>query len=285
MGQVIDAHTHAFPPEVIQNRERYCKRDDWFGQLYENPRAKLTGEVELLESMERVGIKHSVIAGFPWADPGICREHNAWMAEVCQANPDRLSFLGIVTPADKHAARDLADAFALGALGAGEFNADAQGFRIEDAPVTAQIVEACADAGKPIMFHASEPVGHIYPGKGTATPDKLVSWLSAYPDQPVIFAHWGGGLPFYELNPAVKGLAANVVYDCAATTYLYDFQVFQTVLDIVGQERVVFGSDFPVLGQERLLKRVRAVVDPGMLDSLLDANARRFFNLVETEAA
>jgi predicted TIM-barrel fold metal-dependent hydrolase len=37
---------------------------------------------------------------------------------------------------------------------------------------------------------------------------------------------------------------------------LYRFDVFRTVLDLVGAERVMFASDFPILRQDRFLKRV-----------------------------
>ncbi len=281
MPGVIDGHTHAFPPEIIQNRTDYCVRDGWFSLLYENPKAKLTSETELLASMDRSGIERAVIAGFPWADAGLCREHNAWMAEVCRDHPERLSFLGIVVPGDRDDGKDAARAFDAGAVGIGELNADAQAFSIDDPRDTAAIVEVCATLGKAIMFHGSEPVGHAYPGKGDATPGKLVKWLAAFPAQPVVFAHWGGGLPFYELMPEVRRLAANAVYDCAATTYLYDFSIFRTVIDIVGKDRVIFGSDFPVLGQQRLLRRVREVVSESEVDAVLGGNAKRIFDLSE----
>lgn len=284
MALVIDAHTHAFPPDVVSHRKRYCERDDWFRRLYENPSAKLTGTVELLESMQRTGIERSIIAGFPWADSGLCREHNAWMAEQCRAHPGRLSYLAIVQPADRHVTHDASDAFDQGALGIGELNADAQRFLIEEPASTAALVEVCALRGKPVMFHASEPAGHDYPGKGSATPDKLVKWLQAFPEQPVVFAHWGGGLPFYELMPEVRSLTHHVTYDCAATTYLYDFQVFQTVIGIVGSKRVLFGSDFPVLGQRRLLPRVRAALDESQIGAVLADNARRVYGVLTEEA-
>jgi predicted TIM-barrel fold metal-dependent hydrolase len=136
------------------------------------------------------------------------------------------------------------------------------------------------------MFHSSEPLGHIYPGKGSATPDKLATWLRAYPDQPVVLAHWGGGLPFYELMKGMRELTRNVVYDCAATTYLYDFQVFDTVLEIVGASRVLFGSDFPVLGQRNLVRQVRqAIPDGAALDAVFAGNAARVFDLTRKVAA
>ncbi len=280
MPPIIDAHTHAFPEEMRARREAFFDRDEWFRDLYLNPKALLTGENELLESMDKAGVQHSIIAGFPWADEGICREHNAWMAQVCASHPHRLSFLATVVPQSRSAASDAADAFAAGAIGVGELNSDAQRFDLLKPEAMSELVEFCSESGKPIMFHSSEPLGHLYLGKGSATPDKLAPWLRAYPDQPVILAHWGGGLPFYELMTEVRELTSKVVYDCAATTYLYDFQIFDTVIQIVGASRVLFGSDFPVLGQQRLVRRVRErIVDPETLEAVFSGNAARVFEL------
>ncbi len=79
--------------------------------------------------------------------------------------------------------------------------------------------------------------------------------------------------------PEIADATRNVVYDTAATTYLYNFMVFDTVARIAGPERILFGSDFPVLGQRRLLNRVRESVRESNLDLLLGQNARRVYRL------
>jgi predicted TIM-barrel fold metal-dependent hydrolase len=140
------------------------------------------------------------------------------------------------------------------------------------------------------MLHTTEPVGHAYPGKGTATPDRLLAFLLAFPRLRVVAAHWGGGLPFYELMPEVATAAANVVYDSAASTYLYRHQVFRTVLDLVGPGRVLFASDYPVLRQDRFLRRTLAAgLSPEEFELVLGDNARRIYRLpldvVRTEAS
>jgi predicted TIM-barrel fold metal-dependent hydrolase len=99
-------------------------------------------------------------------------------------------------------------------------------------------------------------------------------------------AHWGGGLPFYELMPEVATLTANAVYDSAASTYLYRFEVFRTVLDIVGPRRAIFASDYPVLRQDRFLRRVLAAgLGPDELEPVLAGNARRVYGLPAPEPA
>ena len=277
---IIDAHVHIFPPEIAAAREEYRARDMWFGMLYERPDYLLASPDDLISSMDAAGIEVSIACGFPWADPGICREHTRWMAEVRAQHPGRIEFLAIVAPNDPSAARDAEQAFDLGAAGIGELNADAQGFDLRLPGSISNLMGVCRERSKPVMLHASEPVGHIYPGKGTATPDRLVDLLRAYPEQPVALAHWGGGLPFYELNPAVYKVTRNVVYDSAATTYLYRDAVFPAVMGIIGPDRALFGSDYAVLRQDRLLRKVRQVVSGDADQQMrLTRNARRFYRL------
>ncbi|MDI3339507.1 MAG: amidohydrolase family protein [Sphaerobacter sp.] len=283
---VIDAHTHVFPPEICRGRAAYVARDPWFAHLYANPRAALVPAEDLIASMDAAGIDRAVIAGFPWRDPGLCRLHNDYMAAVAAAYPDRLSWLAIVVPTAPGAAAEAARCFALGAVGIGEVNADAQDFDFREPAPLAELVAACLHADRPVMAHVSEPVGHTYPGKGTATPEKFAHFLAAYPELRVVAAHWGGGLPFYELMPEVAELARNVAYDTAASTYLYRFAVFRTVLDIVGPERVLLASDYPVLRQDRFLRRVRAAgLRAEELGAVLGGNAARVYRLAESRAA
>ncbi|HEY8448233.1 MAG TPA: amidohydrolase family protein [Thermomicrobiales bacterium] len=283
---VVDAHTHVFAPEVVQGREGFFGRDLWFEHLYANPKALLITADELLASMDAAGIAQAVVCGFPWRDPGICREHNDYMAEACAASGGRLAWLATVSPlSGEQAAREAERAFALGACGLGELNADAQGFDLREPAPLRPTVEACLAADRPLMLHATEPVGHTYPGKGTATPDRLLAFLEAFPELRVVAAHWGGGLPFYELMPEVRQAAARVVYDSAASTYLYRFEIFRIVLDLVGPERVMFASDYPILRQDRFLRRVQQTPwrDPEEERLVLGETARRVYGLAPVD--
>ena len=211
---VVDAHTHIFPDEIVQHRERFLDRDTWFRQLYSSPRARLATAEDLIGSMDACGVDLSVACGFPWTDPGLCRYHNDYMCEAARLFSGRIAWLAICSPATgDSAARTLDDAFRDGARGAGELNADAQGFDLADTAMLESIAEVCIVRDRPIMFHVSEPVGHDYPGKGTATPDRLLKLVSEFPDLKVVAAHWGGGLPFYELMPEVRLAVSNVAYD------------------------------------------------------------------------
>jgi hypothetical protein len=281
---VVDAHTHLFGPDVVRGREALLGREPWFGALYANPKAALAGETDLLAAMDEAGVETAVACGFPWSDPGRCRAENDVLAEASRRGGGRVAWLASVSP--KHgpgAAQEAARAFALGASGLGELNSDGQGFDLADPAALAPVALACIDADRPLLLHASEPLGHAYPGKGTATPDKLLAFVGAFPDLRVVLAHWGGGLPFYELMPEVAAACANVWYDTAASTYLYRPAVFRAVLDVVGPAKVLWGSDYPVLGMERFLRRSRdeAGVRADEAGALFGGNARRVYALPE----
>lgn len=280
----VDAHTHLFPPAFIARRDDLLRADPWFGQAFASPKARMIDEPALLASMDRAGYAMSIVAGWPWADPGLCHEHNAYLADVARRHPSRIAWLGIINPIDPDVEREIAWCIEHGAVGFGEVNADGQGFDWAEPAELGTALDALAKVDLPLMIHTSEPVGHIYPGKGGATPERLLTTLAVHPNVRIVMAHWGGGLPFYELMPEVRAMTGNVVYDSAASTYLYDFAIFPLLEQVIGPERMLFGSDYPVLGQGRFLQRVLASgLTDASLPAVLAGNARRVYRLPQGE--
>ena len=281
---VVDAHTHAFPPDWVRDRSPLLERDPWCRELYASPTAKMIDAPGLLAAMDAAGVTQAVMCGWPWADPGLCREHNDYFATAARESRGRLSWLASISPAAADAAKEAARCLDLGAAGIGELNADAQGFDLTDPGALAAVGEVLIGVGRPLLLHASEPVGHLYPGKGTATPNRLLRFLEAHPDLEVVLAHWGGGLPFYELMPEVAIATRNVWYDSAASSYLYRPAVFRAVLDIVGAERVMWASDHPVLRMGTFLARTRrdASIRPDERELVMGENARKVYGLIDT---
>lgn len=275
---IVDAHTHLFPPGVISDRDGHRARDVWFGEAFASPKAMFVTPEDLIASMDTSGVDVSIVAGWPWRDPGLCDDHNAYLADVASNSAGRLRWMAIVNPVTPDAPNQVVDATMAGAVGIGEVNADGQEFDWRDADALLPFVDACLQVDLPLMMHCSEPVGHLYPGKGGATPEKILAFVQRFPELRIVAAHWGGGLPFYELMPEVQLAMRNVAYDTAASMYLYDFSIFNVVTSIVGPGRVLFGSDYPVLKQRNFLDRLRATgLDNATLDNVLGNNAERVF--------
>jgi predicted TIM-barrel fold metal-dependent hydrolase len=125
-------------------------------------------------------------------------------------------------------------------------------------------------------------VGREYAGKGQTTPDKLLALaeLAAQvaPQVPLVFAHLGGGLPFYELIPEVRGVTTNVYYDTGAAGYLYAPEALAHVAEIV-PGRLLFGSDYPVIGVQRMLDYARAGLPVSEHEEVLGGAAARLLGL------
>ena len=257
---VTDFHTHVVPPWLIRDRETWTERDATFRELFSDPRARLATAEDLTAAMDEDGVDQSVVMGYGWTDVDLARQCNNYIAESVQAHPDRLIGFGSVSPAWGHeAARELERCAQLGLRGLGELHPDTQGFDLGNADTMGPILEVADRHGLAITTHSSEPVGHTYQGKGRTTPDVLMRFVEnarPYTKVKIICAHWGGGLPFYALMPEVKEALENVWFDTAASPFLYDADVFDAVSDLVGRDKVLLGSDFPLLRFGRIVRQV-----------------------------
>ena len=173
-----------------------------------------------------------------------------------------------------------------GLVGFGEFLPQAQGYTLKE-DSWLKVVELAINCKVPINLHVTEPVGKSYKGR-IETPLADYQWLAQnYPECTFIFAHWGGLLPFYELNPAVKQALSNVYYDTAASPLLYDKSIYRRVVDTIGSDRILFGTDYPLLlkpGNSRtpsftpILEELNAAsLSEQEVTAILSGNARKLF--------
>lgn len=273
---IIDFHTHVFHDEVIYRRAEFAARDEWFGLLNPEGRAKLVTAEGLVRSMDRCGVDASVALSFGWRDPALCVEQNDYVLAAARRFPGRLIPFCTVQPRAGAAAAAEAERCArLGCRGIGELFPDGQRFAVDDERQMGPLLEACRAHDLVLLVHASEPVGHDYPGKGRTTPDRLYGLLQRAAGVKLVLAHWGGGFGFYELMPEVRALTGNLYYDTAASAYLYDHQVLPLVTRLA-PDRVLFGSDYPVIRQSRMLDYTRtAGLDGPTLANVLGGSAAR----------
>ncbi len=277
---VIDTHTHVFSPRVVSHREEYVRRDPCFALLYSNPKAQLVTVRELLVSMDYCEIDVSVIAGIGWTSQELCAENNDYLLECLARYPHRLVGLASIQPrAGDAAMKELERCVQGGVKGVGEMRADIQGFDLASG-ILSEVAAFLIEHKLVWLSHASEPVGHCYPGKGVLTPEVLYPFVLRYPMLKIILAHWGGGLPFYAAMPEVRKALNNIYFDTAASSYLYDPIVYRQVVDTMGAEHVLFGSDYPLMSPARALAEIRA---SGLTESeqvaITSENARGLFSL------
>lgn len=280
---IIDFHTHIFPPWVREKRNEYIKRDPCFSLLYSQPKAKMATAEELVASMNETKVDLSVVLNIGWASQELCVETNDYILDSISRYPDRLIAFCSVQPKDEDAAIIEVERCArAGARGIGEMRPDVQGFNLTDKMIMQPLVDAAVTHNLIFLTHSSEPVGHQYTGKGEVTPTILYSFIVNFPDLKVVCAHWGGGLPLHALMPEVARALANVSFDTAATILLYQAGIFKQVSNIIGSDKILFGTDYPLISQNRIIAQIQSL-ELGEEDKakILGGNAQKLLSTVE----
>ncbi len=276
---IIDFHTHIFPPEQIARRDQLTRHDTWFAQLYGNPRARMSTAEELLSSAERNGISRSVVFGFPWQDRGGLRESNDYVFESAKNHPEKLIPFVTLPPNDTDAAEaEFSRTRPVPVRGIGELMPDGNGYRLSDAEVMSVSARFAIERGIPLLTHVSEPFGHTYPGKGRTYAQEILELARAFPELKIVCGHWGGGLIFYELQSEVAAELTNVYYDTSASCYVYDNSIYP-VAGVICPEKVLFGTDFPACPVDRQLRAItEAPIPDEMKEKILSTNAERLLS-------
>jgi len=274
---IIDAHTHLFPDEVQKKRSSFFRRDEGFRLIYESAKSRLATLEDLLKAMDRDGVERSVVCGFPWKDPGLCRGGNEYLLHCWHRHPHRIIPFACLPPySPRLAEREMEWSLSRGMRGIGELAFYRRGISPRDVKHLRSILGSLSRWRIPLLLHVNEPVGHDYPGKSLKDLQPVYHLLSALPDVTMILAHWGGGFFFYELMPEVARVAHNVFYDTAASPFLYRFQVYPLAVKIVGSGRILFGSDYPLIRPGRYFEELKRSRLPAQVQAKIKGqNAHR----------
>ena len=271
---IIDAHCHILPPSFAARHQDLAARDATYAALFPRPGGRIADAATLLAAMDAAGVNSAIIMGFGWTDAQLAAEVNDYLLDAAAAHPGRLTALASVNPAWNAAASEAERCLRRGAAGIGELHADTQGFDLTDYDTMAPLMALLRAWRRPLVLHASEPVGHQYPGKGSATPERLLRFAANFPDNLIVLAHLGGGLPFYAAMPEVAAALANVYYDTAALPYLYRPPAVAAAALTAGPERIMFGSDYPLLSPKRVMAQIRSAgLNADDAASVLGSNA------------
>ena len=278
---IIDVHTHAFPHAIRQSREDFFDNEPAFRLLYDTPHARLVGGDETIAMMDAQGVDKSVIFGFPWRHAEIFKRHNDYILETVGRFPDRLIGLCCLDPLHPEASREVRRCLAAGLSGVGELAFYGSGLEQQCLDKLEPIMALALDYDLPVMIHTNEPVGHTYPGKTPNTLAQIYGLVRRHRRNRIILAHWGGGIFFYTLlKKEVRHALANVWFDTAASPYLYQPEIYQQAVTLAGREKILFGSDYPLIQPARYFKEMaRAGLTPDQRASICGRNAARLFKL------
>ena len=142
----------------------------------------------------------------------------------------------------------------------------------------------CAELSIPVLFHTGQTgVGAGTPGGGGyklkyAHPLHIDDIAADFPELTIIMAH--PAVPWQEEQLAVVLHKANVYMDLSGWSPKYFRPVLTQYVTSLLQDKVLFGSDYPVLQPERWLRDFEGLeMKPEVRQKILLENARKLLNL------
>jgi predicted TIM-barrel fold metal-dependent hydrolase len=108
--------------------------------------------------------------------------------------------------------------------------------------------------------------------------------IKRFSETKIVLAHWGGGLFFYSLMKRdVRETLRNVFFDTAASPFLYDPEIYHLAVKLLGDDKILFGSDYPLLSPARYFGEIReAGLTKSQIDKICGGNARQLLNFTKS---
>ena len=249
-ASLFDAHTHCFPRELEQSARAWAQQQrepHWSNLVAPIGRASIQGWSDLqqmLAHMDAAGVEKACLLGWYWENEATCLWHNQLMESWMKTAPDRFIAFASILP-NAQVVEQLERARDQGFCGVGELHPGVQGFSSAD-PHWRTLADWCVSQQWPVNLHATEAAGASLRDRVATPLQDFVAMAEQHPSLKLILAHWGGGLPFFENNQRLKKRLRNVYYDTSASPLLYASSVFRQVIDAVGIDKIIFGSDYPL---------------------------------------
>lgn len=277
----IDAHTHIFPDVVRSDRNRFFENEPEYKLLYDSAKSKMAGVDDLVAMLDEQQIDMAVAFGFPWHSMDTVKRHNEYILEAVQRHPQRLIGFCCLDPLHAEAPIEAEHCLKAGAQGIGELAFYRSGIDDRCLDALDPIMALARQYDRAVMLHTNEPVGHQYPGKSPNTLAQIYALAKRYSQNRLILAHWGGGIFLFTLlKREIQDVLANVWYDTAASPYLYQEQIYQEAIARAGLDKIILGSDYPLLKADRYRQEMTA---GGLTESqqlaICGANAARVLKL------
>jgi predicted TIM-barrel fold metal-dependent hydrolase len=277
---VTDAHIHVQPwwelkAEVLEVMTRGRPDVDELQQIMKSP-------AHLLRRLDADGIDRAVLVNYPSPDlMGFTHRVNEYVAQYCQAAPERLFPMGGVHPRfTEDGAGDVRRAADMGVRGlkihpphmAVEPNAYLHGL-----DTLRDIYAEAERLGLPVMIHTGTS---IFPGARSRTgePMPVDDVAVDFPKLKIVIAHGGRPLWMEQAFFLVRRFK-NVYMDISSIPPKAILKYFPRLPEIA--DKVLYGSDWPAPGVRSMADNLRDFRALGftyeVLNKVLDENARTVF--------
>jgi predicted TIM-barrel fold metal-dependent hydrolase len=138
----------------------------------------------------------------------------------------------------------------------------------------------CVELDIPVQLQVGQSMIYDarYPRKSVGRPISLDTVACDFPELKIIGIHVG--IPWTDEMIAMAWKHANVYIGCDAHSPQYWPESFVKFINSYGQDKVMFGTDFPILRFDRTVQEIEALnIRPGPLKKLMRDNANRLYKL------
>ncbi len=261
---VIDVHTHVYPAKIAE------KAVGATGGFYGAGHEQSGLPEDLLSCMDAAGIDLSLIHSVA-TTPKQVASINAYIADTATASGGRLIGLGTLHPDSADQAADVRRVAELGLRGV-KLHPEIQGFAVDE-PRSLRICALCEEYGLPLLLHTGD---RRY---DCSNPNRLLPVLRQFPGLRIIGAHLGGWSIYEEAAEQLAGVP-NLWFDCSSTFYWLDPQIAKRLIERLGVNRVMFGSDYPMWTPKTELDTFLSLgFSEEAQEDILHETARRVFRL------
>lgn len=219
-----------------------------------------------IQSMDRNGISHAVIAPSDEFTAVHNREGNRQVMELITKHLDRFSGLAVSNPwYGKQAVKILEDAFEQGLAGL-YLNPARQGFHLTEAIVD-PLIKVCIKYEKPVYSHTGTPI--------FAMPFQLAELARRFQKARFVMGHCAWSDFWYDVIPAAQQ-TDNIIIEISCTTG----NMVRNIIDALGADRVIFGSGFPKSLPENEVDKIRRMeLSPEEYEKIMYENARKLWGI------
>ena len=281
--RAIDCVVNPITPEIMRLRPAWSKTF-WQNKIGRDASVGegLTHD-QMLALMDSAGIERALLIATKTGQlglPGSWHLPYAIVAQAVQQHPDRFSGLAGLDPTEGMAG---VRALERAVKDDGFVGAHFYPHWFELAPDHARwypFYAKCVELDIPVQLQVGQSLVYDLnrPLKSVGRPITLDTVACDFPELKLVGIHVG--IPWTDEMIAMSWKHRNLYIGCDAHSPRYWPQSFIHYLNSYGQDKVIFGTDYPVLDFERTRREIEALgLKEGVLQKLLRDNARQLYRL------